>query len=216
MKEIIFLALVFAVSCYKVKGIDLSAWDETVYWDKLKKEVDFVILRAGTGYNKYDKVFEKYYNKCKEHNIPVGAYWYSYATTVKGSLVEANSFSKALAGKKFEYPVYYDIEEKNIFNTGKQNVSNMLKKFCSHLESKKYYCGIYSSKSHLENYFTNEVLNKYDIWLAHYATSTSYKGHKIWQYCENGKLSGKPGDCDLNWSYYDYPSLIKSKHLNGY
>ena len=173
-------------------------------------------MRAGTGYNKYDKVFEKYYNKCKEHNIPVGAYWYSYATTVKGALVEANSFSKALAGKKFEYPVYYDIEEKNIFNTGKQNVSNMLKKFCSHLESKKYYCGIYSSKSHLENYFTNEVLNKYDIWLAHYATSTSYKGHKIWQYCENGKLSGKPGNCDLNWSYFDYPSLIKKKHFNGY
>ena len=92
----------------------------------------------------------------------------------------------------------------------------MVKEFCSVLEQHKYYCGLYSSKSYLETYFTKEVLKKYDIWLAHYTSSTSYKGHKIWQYTESGKLKGKPGKCDLNYCYYDYPTLIKSKHFNGY
>jgi hypothetical protein len=29
-------------------------------------------------------------------------------------------------------------------------------------------------------------------------------------------LKGKPGNFDLNYCYYDYPSLIKSKHFNGF
>ena len=84
------------------------------------------------------------------------------------------------------------------------------------MESHKYYCGVYSSKSYLETLFTEEVLNAYDIWLAHYTSSTSYKRHKIWQYTDTGRLSGKPGDCDLNYCYYDYPTLIKKKHFNGF
>ena len=218
MKVILLISLcsLSQISSIKWLSIDLSKWDDTVHWDTLKKEVKFVILRAGIGAGGSDSVYEKYYKKCKEHGLPVGAYWYAKATTVKGARQEANYFLAKLKGKKFEFPVYYDIEEKSIFKTGKTNVSNMLKEFCSVLEKNKYYCGLYSSKNYLENYFTKEVLKKYDIWLAHYASSTSYKGHKIWQYTESGRLKGKPGDCDLNYCYFDYPKLIKSKHYNGF
>ncbi len=218
MKVFVFIALslILQASSYKVKGIDLSKWDEVVHWNILKKEVKFVILRAGIGKGGKDSVYEKYYKKCKEHGIPVGAYWYSKATTVKAARQEAHYFLKKLKGKKFEYPVYYDVEYKKIFKTGKKNVSKMVTEFCSILEKNRYYCGLYSSKNYLENYFTSEVLKKYDIWLAHYASSTSYKGHKIWQYTETGRLKGKPGDCDLNYCYFDYPKLIKSKHYNGF
>ena len=213
---LISLCILSQVSSLKWLGIDLSKWDDTVYWDTLKKEVKFVILRAGIGQGGKDAVYEKYYKKCKEHGLPVGAYWYAKATTVKGARQEANYFLEKLKGKKFEFPVYYDIEEKSIFNTGKNNVSNMLKEFCSILEKNKYYCGVYSSRSFLDNYFTNEVLSKYDIWMAQYASSTSYTKHRIWQFTGSGSLKGKPGECDLNYCYYDYPTLIKSKHFNGY
>jgi len=213
---LISLCILSQVSSLKWLGIDLSKWDDTVYWDTLKKEVKFVILRAGIGAGGSDSVYEKYYKKCKELGLPVGAYWYAKATTVKGARQEANYFLDKLKGKKFEFPVYYDIEEKSIFNTGKNNVSNMLKEFCSILEKNKYYCGVYSSRSFLDNYFTNEVLSKYDIWMAQYASSTSYTKHKIWQFTGSGSLKGKPGECDLNYCYYDYPTLIKSKHFNGY
>ncbi len=213
---LISLSLIFQISSYQVLGIDLSGWDEVVYWDILKTEVKFVILRAGIGQGGRDSVYESYYSKCKEIGMPVGAYWYSKATTIKAAQQEANYFLQRLKGKKFEYPIYYDVEESSIFNTGKTNVSNMLKAFCTILEENGYYCGIYSSKNFLENYFTSEVLNRYDIWLAHYTSSTSYKGHLMWQFCEDGRLKGKPGDCDLNYCYYDYPTLIKTKHFNGY
>ena len=213
---LISLCILSQISSIKWLGIDLSKWDDKVHWDTLKKEVKFVILRAGIGAGGSDSVYEKYYKKCKEHGLPVGAYWYAKATTVKGARQEANYFLAKLKGKKFEFPVYYDIEEKSIFNTGKNNVSNMLKEFCSILEKNKYYCGVYSSRSFLDNYFTNEVLSKYDIWMAQYASSTSYTKHKIWQFTGSGSLKGKPGECDLNYCYYDYPTLIKSKHFNGY
>jgi len=38
----------------------LSKWDDTVHWDTLKKEVKFVILRAGIGAGGSDSVYEKY------------------------------------------------------------------------------------------------------------------------------------------------------------
>ena len=217
MKLIFLLSvyLIIQVSSFQALGIDLSAWDDTVYWDTLKNQVKFVILRAGIG-QKGDTVYESYYKKCKEIGMPVGAYWYSKATTVKAAEQEANYFLEKLKGKQLEYPVYFDVEHKPMLETGKTNVSKMVKAFCSILENKKYYCGIYSSKYYLETYFTEEVLNLYDIWLAHYTSSTSYKRHKIWQYTESGRLSGKPGDCDLNYCYYDYPTLIKSKHFNGF
>ncbi len=217
MKAILLLALICIAASIELHGIDLSAWDDTVYWDILKTEVDFVILRAGYGTSgTIDALYEEYYQKCKDYEIPVGAYWFAYATSVEGAEIEAYNFIDAMAGKKFEYPVYYDIEYEDTLEQGKEVVSAMLDKFCSILESQRYYCGIYASKSALEEYFTDYVLDKYDIWLAHYASSTSYKGHKIWQYTDTGRLNGKPGDCDLNICYYDYPPLIINGHFNGY
>ena len=217
MRQILFLSLTLLISCQvQFKGIDLSTWDDVVYWDTLKNEVKFVILRAGYGRDNTDNLFENYYKKCKQYGIPVGAYWYGKAQSVSEAETEANSFLKRLKGKQFEYPVYYDIEDKLMLNQGTTTISNMLEKFCTILENNKYYCGVYSSKYYLENYFTKRVLEKYDVWLAHYASSTSYKGHTIWQYTDTGTLKGKPGDCDLNWCYYNYPPLIKSKHFNGY
>ena len=213
---LISLYLLIQVSSYQVLGIDLSGWDDVVYWDILKTEVKFVILRAGIGQGGRDDVYESYYKKCKEIGMPVGAYWYAKATTIKAAQQEAYYFIDKLKGKQFEYPVYYDVEEDSIFATGKNNVSNMLKAFCTILENNGYYCGIYSSRNFLDEYFTDEVLNLYDIWLAQYASSTSYKRHLIWQFTGTGTLKGKPGDCDLNYCYYDYPTLIKSRHFNGF
>ena len=213
---LIALSLFIQIATYQKFGIDLSGWDDTVYWDTLKKEVQFVILRAGLGQGKSDAVYEDYYKKCKKYGLLVGAYWYAKATTVEAARREANYFLEKLEGKQLEYPVYYDVEEQSIFDTGKQNVSNMLKEFCTILEKKKYYCGVYSSRSFLENYFTEEVLDRFDIWMAQYASSTSYKRHKIWQFTGSGSLDGKPGDCDLNYCYYDYPTLMKTKHFNGF
>ncbi|MDE6730304.1 MAG: hypothetical protein K2J71_05965 [Oscillospiraceae bacterium] len=64
-------------------GIDVSRHQSNIDWAKVKNsgKVDFAILRAGYGkvISQKDSKFEEYYTECEKNQIPVGAYWYSYA-----------------------------------------------------------------------------------------------------------------------------------------
>ena len=205
-----------------LKGIDVSKWQGNVAWNTVKnsKKVDFAIIRAGYGKesSQIDRNFESYYSGCKKAGIPVGAYWYCYATDVEGAEQEAKVCIAALKGKQFEYPIYYDIEEKATLNTGKQNVSAIAKTFCEALEKAGYFVGIYSMKSALDSYFTDEVKKKYTVWLAHVGVSeSSYSGaYDMWQYSWKGTVEGISGDVDLDYCYKDFPKIIKEAGLNGF
>ena len=59
-----------------------------------------------------------------------------------------------------------DIEENNTFATGKNNVSEIAKTFCEALKAAGYKVGIYSTLYAFNSFFTDEVKNKYDRWLA--------------------------------------------------
>jgi GH25 family lysozyme M1 (1,4-beta-N-acetylmuramidase) len=114
-------------------------------------------------------------------------------------------------------PVWYDIEENSVFATGKANVSKIAEVFCEALKAAGYKVGIYSSYYTFKTYFTEEVKNKYDIWLAHVGnggyplSQTGYDGHKeMWQYSWKGVIKGIKGDVDEDWCYKDYTSAATS------
>lgn len=205
-----------------LKGIDVSKHDGVIDWKKAKDSglVDFAVIRAGYGrlIEQKDKQFERNYTECKKYGIPCGTYWYSYAKSVDEIKTEAKVFLEVIKGKQFEYPVYLDFEEKSQFNLGKAKCSEMAKAFLTILENAGYYAGLYSSKSHLENYFTEDILTRYTVWVAHYGVSkTSYKyPYDIWQYSESGSVSGINHKCDLNYCYKDFPEVIKNAGLNGF
>lgn len=205
-----------------LKGIDISQWQGNIDFAKVKssKKVDFAILRAGYGRvaTQKDSEFESYYSGCKAAGIPIGAYWYNYATTVEDAKKEAQACLAVLKGKQFEYPIYYDIEEKATLNTGKSNVSAIAKAFCEVLEKAGYFVGIYSMKSALDSYFTDEVKKAYTVWLAHVGVSkSSYTGsYDMWQYSWKGSISGISGDVDMDYCYKDFPAIVKGAGLNGY
>lgn len=206
-----------------LKGIDISAHNGAIDFGKIKVSglADFVIIRAGYGklISQKDKRFEEYYKNCKDFNIPCGAYWYSYAESVSEIQTEARVFLEVIKGKKFEYPVYLDFEEQSQFALGKAKCSEMAKAFLDIVESARYYVGLYSSKSQLENYFTEDVLRRYTIWVAHYGvTKTSYEyPYDMWQYSSTGSVSGISHSVDMNYCYKPYFSkLIKALGLNGF
>ena len=195
------------------KGIDVSVWNGSINWAQTKKEIDFAILRIGYGreVSQKDTRFEANYAGCKANNIPVGGYWYNYAKTVDDAKREADACIKCLNGRKFDYPIWYDIEDNSVFATGKENVSKIAEVFCEALKAAGYKVGLYSSYYTFQTYFTDEVKNKYDIWLAHVGnggaplSNTDYPGHKeMWQYSWKGRYSGINGDVDEDWSYVDY------------
>lgn len=200
------------------KGIDVSKHQGVINWEKVKASglVDFAILRAGFGKesSQIDVQFERNYSECKRLGIPVGAYWYSYAKTAAEAEQEAAVCLSALAGKQFEYPIAFDIEEQ----ASLQNADALCQAFCSALESAGYYAAIYTFKSALESCIGDDIKSRYDVFLSHVDVSkSSYAGnYGLWQYSWKGSVSGIVGEVDLDYAYQDYPAIIKVSGLNGF
>jgi GH25 family lysozyme M1 (1,4-beta-N-acetylmuramidase) len=200
------------------KGIDVSKHQGNIDWDKVKASgaVDFAIIRAGYGKetNQVDSQFERNYSECQRVGIPVGAYWYSYATTVEEAEQEAAVFLQAIKGKQFAYPVAYDIEESKSL----ANANALCAAFCSAIEKAGYYAAIYTYKSALENNLDDSAKSRYDVFLSHIGVDqTTYQGdYGLWQYSWTGKIDGINTDVDLDYAYKDYPTIIKNAGLNGF
>lgn len=208
---------------FKIKGIDVSKWQGKILWEHVAKSgIKFAMLRSSFGYcsnnSQIDTYFETNYNECKKHNIPCGAYHYSYARNREQAIKEAQYMLKTIQGKQFEFPIAFDIEEDQILNHLTHNeIADIIKGFCETIESAGYYVCVYSSKSRIES-FTDEILKKYDIWLAQWGVynPTTTKNYGMWQYTSNGSVIGIQGRVDLNYCYKDYPSIMKNKGLNGF
>ena len=152
----------------KVYGIDVSHHQGLIDWAAVKKAgVQFAILRAGFGreISQKDGCFEENYVACKAAGIPVGAYWYSYATDTAAARKEAATCLKAIEGKSFEYPVWFDQEYEPGIKalTDRQRVE-IVKAFCNTLEDAGYYTGLYCSRDWLKNYLIPDQLKAYDVW----------------------------------------------------
>ena len=190
-------------------GIDVSKHNGNINWKNVKNsnKVDFAILRAGFGkvLSQKDTKFEQNYQGCVENNIPVGVYWYSYAKTVDEAIQEAKVCLQVLNNRKLQFPVYFDFEERSQLNTGKNNVSAMADAFCKTIQDGGYTPGLYSMKSGLTDFLTNEMKNKYTVWVAQInCKQTSYAGpYDMWQYSWKGRINGITGDVDMSYCYND-------------
>ncbi len=203
----------------KYNGIDVSKWQGRINWNLVKSDgVQFAMIRSSFGWGKdnVDVLFETNYNGATQVDIPVGAYHYSYARTVDEAIKEAEHCHSVIKGKIFEYPIAYDMEEAGVAALGKTKVSQIAKAFCEKMESYGYYVCIYSGKHWFENYFTQEIFDKYDIWLAQWNNRPTFnKPYGIWQKSSKGRVDGIMGYVDLDESYKHYPSIMKMNGLNG-
>ena len=198
------------------KGIDVSYAQGQIDWAKVKNEVDFAIIRIGF-IGKKDKWYETNYKQAKANGIALGGYFYSYAQTIEDARREAYECIGFIKGKKFEYPIWYDLEEARTRKQGKRVISAIAQTFCDILEQNGYFAGIYSNKAWLSNYYNKSVLDRYDVWIAQYNNKVTWDGkYGIWQYSSKGKVDGIKGNVDMDVSYKDYPAIIKANKLNGY
>ncbi|MDY6066040.1 MAG: cell wall-binding repeat-containing protein [Finegoldia sp.] len=215
---------------YFEKGVDLSRYNGNVNLDEAKRKnaVDFVILKAGSGVNPKDSgngfvnAFETNYKKAKKAGLNVGAYWYLYASNIEEAKEEANLFLEQLCGKQFEYPVFLDFEDPSQRGISKKTKTDMALAFMDILEKNGYYTGIYSSASWLNNEFETARLADYDKWVAHWGVEKPgiNQDYGLWQTTNKAKVAGIPstseGGVDFNYSYKDYPAIIKAAHLNNF
>ena len=206
----------------KFFGIDISVWQGDFNFSKAINEgVDFVIIRGAYNLNK-DKKFEENYNNAKSKNLNIGVYQYTMATTKDEALKEAKFLEENVLSKKlFQLPIYIDVEDKALKSLGKEKLTEILEVWLDYLESKGYWVGIYSYKSFLESYVSEEARNRYSVWVAEWNKECSYNGpFGVWQFggemnaIRSNRIAGVV--CDQNYMYVDYPRLIKESGKNGY
>lgn len=207
------------------KGVDLSVWEMGLSLAEVAKQgYEFVILRgAYTSYGKNrekkkDDSFEDFYRQAKKLNIPVGAYYYSCANDSQFGKDEADFFyEQCLKNKKFEMPVYIDVEEKRWQSNNKKGVTDAIIAFCETLENKGFYVGVYSSTSWFETEIDTDRLNNYTKWVASWRSTRpdfNWNGFHLWQNSDSGKIKGFDVDTDI--AYVNFPSIIVGNGLNGY
>ena len=204
-----------------IKGIDVSSWQGVVDYRKVKASgIDFVIMRAGFGreVSQKDNCFEQNYSAAKAAGLDVGAYWYSYADSAEDAVREAKACMEVIKGKKFEYPIYFDLEEQSQFAKGKNFCDSVIKSFCGELEKNGYLAGLYCSTYYLNNFVSNNVAGKYPLWVAQYNYRCTYTANKygIWQYSSEGRVNGISDNVDMDYCYTDYPTIVKNGGYNGY
>lgn len=190
-------------------GIDVSHWQGDIDFKKVKEAgVEFVYIRVGRGSGiggKYvlDEKFEQNIKGFNKVGIPVGVYFYSYANSKNDAEKEAKWLIKKIKNYQVDLELAFDWENWSSFqefDLSFYKLSELAKTFSKTIQKAGYQGMLYSSKTYLE-----DIWYKTDtpVWLAHYTSNTDYQGkYKVWQLCNNGKVSGIDDNLvDINIMY---------------
>lgn len=214
-------------------GIDVSRHQGFIDWQKIKNSglVDFAILRVGhslyDGGLKLDERFKYNAAACEALNIPFGAYFYSYDKSSPAVKISVENVVETVKNYKMTYPLIFDIEDaQNVMYDAVQNTL-LVKTAMSEIEKYGYYAMLYSFVNFFKNYLVLNDLKMYDKWVAyypHYSTQQKRNSesrpmsipHGMWQYTNYRTIDGIKTVVDCNYSYKNYPAIIKYNHLNGW
>lgn len=192
-----------------LKGIDVSKYQGTIQWDKVKPNIDFAILRCGFGSDiarQDDVCFERNVAECERLNIPFAVYLYSYATTEQ-KIDSEIAHTLRLIGSHKPFCVYFDMEDNSTTKLGKAKLTAFAKRFCEGIKAKGFKVGVYANENWCKNYLDVAELHKlgYSIWCAKYSSAKPKIAapYDIWQYSSKGRVDGINGNVDMNYMYND-------------
>lgn len=205
-------------------GIDVSTWQGSIDWKQVKNAgVDFVMLRIGYGKGRYgstnctlDDKFRSYAAGAAEAGIPIGVYFYSYATSQKQALKEAEFTIKQLDGIPVAFPVAYDIEDAYIIGkTSKSERTAMAKTYMDTIAAAGYHPMFYCNQNWYNNYLEADELKDYDFWYARYTNQEPVRAeypYQMWQATSTQKIKGiTENTVDIDFLYKDYFSDIQTR-----
>ena len=214
------------------KGVDISSNNGDISMETIKNAgYDFVMIRCGFGEDiesQDDNRWEQNVRRAEAAGLPWGAYFYSYACSEESARSELRHALRLLKGKRPTMPVAFDMEDADGYKANHggwnyHNVDRACRIFLGGIKAAGYYPMLYTGFEEIENYISQEVVDSYDIWFAHWARSCGYKGKNLcmWQYggetnlIESNSIPGV-GVIDKDLCYRDYPTIIKSGGWNNW
>lgn len=182
-------------------GIDVSDFQGTIDFSKVKEDIDVVIIRVASGSSFEDSTWESNYEKAKEEGLYIGFYQSVTATSVEEAKIQAQYFYNLVSDKTYEFGLVMDFEPSDDLSS---EVMNEIAK--TYLETLEILSDetpiIYSDVSRIENLWDSS-LSEYPLWVAEYDTDapSSIGAWSEWigfQYSDTGNVNGIDGNVDLD------------------
>ena len=218
--------------------MDVSRHQGVIDWDAVKAngKVDGVMLKTVSTNGRLSKrkdglyidpTFERNYAECKRVGLPVGVYYYTYATDKQMADAELDLLKTALTGKTFELPISVDVEDNKIKKLSTQELTNLAAYALGTVERWGFYAllyvGLYFAQTEL--YMGGAALKPYDVWLARYPKDqrktkpedkpkTAF-AFGMWQYTSTARVPGVSTNVDMSHAYKDYAAIIKRSGLGA-
>ena len=216
--------------------MDVSRWQGSIDWDKVKASglVSGVMLKTVSTNRKLSKrkdglyidpTFERNYAECKRVGLPVGVYYYTYATDKEMADAELALLKTAMTGKTFELPISVDVEDNKIKKLSTQALTDLAAYALATVERWGFYALLYVGLNfaQTELYMGGAALRKYDVWLARHPRDKSKTKPEdkpktdfafgMWQYTSTARIPGVSGNVDMSHAYKDYAGIIQRAGL---
>jgi MYXO-CTERM domain-containing protein len=185
-----------------VKGVDVSAWQGTISWTKVKssgRQFAFIRVSDGTGYP--DSKFSTNWKNAKSAGLVRGAYQFWRAGD--DPVAQAKLLVKKVGTLgSLDLPAVADVELSD--GMSDSVIVSRLKKWISVVQSgtgKKPI--IYTMPGFWNGVSGSGTFSTYPLWVANWGVScpsvpSPWKGWKFWQYSDKGSVPGISGSCDVN------------------
>lgn len=188
------------------KVIDISGWQDEIDWnDVVNAGVTGVIIKISQG-TRVDGSFATHLYNAIAHDLDVGVYCFSHASTVEEALAEANEvvYNLNQHGKHMKLGVWFDMESDENLNT--DNPTALASAFIAFCNKNNYMAGIYTSLSIFTDVLDiNQLADYVPYWVAQYNSVCNFKDYypnKIlagWQYSDSEYIGNT--NVDMNEWY---------------
>jgi len=171
------------------------------------------MIKSGNGqdtnsHTDQDSQFEFNYNNAKATDLSCGVYHMIAGNTPEDAKKEANYCLSIIDDRPLDLPIAYDIEstksfeDSTLFQSGKENITNMAIAFCETIKEAGYTPMIYTSSYIYNTYLDSSRLTNYKIWIAHHDAKKPNinSPYHMWQY-KTDSVEGantSSGVCDIN------------------
>ena len=212
----------------EVLGIDVSHHNGRIDWQAVARDnKKFAIMKCQyeAQSHRIDETFNYNYEEAGKYGIARGVYIYIARASMADPVADAQSLLNHLKGRKLEYGIWLDLEDKTVEVKGKAYIRNLAYQYADIFIKAGYYVGIYCNRDWYIRLIHDDLKRDFDFWIARYPrndtgiynpTSSLKPSANIavaWQYSSKGNVAGIKTRTDLNVDYDGVVSLIAQAPL---
>lgn len=208
----------------EIFGIDVSHYQGVINWEKVAKAgKKFAIMKCQyeAQSHRIDETFEYNYEEAGKNGLARGVYIYIARASMADMEGDAMALLGHLKGRKLEYGIWLDLEDKSLQDKGKNYIRGLAETYARIFKNAGYFVGIYCNRSWYLNLIHDDLKANFDFWIARYPKNDTgvYNPNSClkpssnyavaWQYSSKGRVNGIRTNVDMNVDYDGIIDLMK-------